>query len=170
MHMPRLKTNLRVAGVGLSTAAVLTAFTCLFWTVDVVSPTEESITRAENNAVRHVVSPHLTIKQFEPLWQKPLRRPLVDPPKPQTVISAANTVAQQPQSLPNVRLLGIALEAGHSMAFFAMPQGVIELRGIGETLGDSPGGPQVASIEDQKVVIRFQGRQINMPLEGGTER
>ena len=165
--MPRLKTSLRIAGVGLSAAAALTVLTCLFWPMDVAAPTEESNARQEKSPARQSAPLRPTLKQLEAVWEKPLRRPLVDPQLPTT--TTANVITPQ-QALPNVRLLGIALESGHSFAIFAMPQGVIELRRVGETLGEAAGGPQIASIDAQQVVIRFQGRQITVPLEDNKER
>lgn len=99
------------------------------------------------------------------LWSKALRRPLVDKP----IATTQEAKKAVPSAPPNVVLVGTMVEAGHSKAMFATTNGVLELRGIGETVGGAPGGPEVVEIESNRVVLRHRGELMTVRLKGGDE-
>lgn len=162
MNIPRLKTILQIAGGVCCTTAVIAAFGCFFWPCDFPTPALESIKTAKTASQKKAVA-RLSLQQFEPLVRKPLRRPLI---VPAATAKINNQPAPPPKrELPNVRLLGIALEKDNSVAIFALQQGVFEMKRVGETLGDSPGGPRVSVIKDSQVVLRCQNETVTVDLE-----
>ena len=170
MYIRKLRWILRTVGVGFCLTALFVVLYCCFSSCDVSPTTASSNTVSSNgskNPAAGAARPLPSLKQFEAFWLRPLRRPLVDPPPAKPAEEQAMAPKRPP---PNVRLLGIAVESGHSLAMFATPQGTVELKGIGDTLGETPNGPQVASIEDQKVVLRYLGETITVALENEKAR
>lgn len=96
----------------------------------------------------------LSITELQSLCGIDLHRPLYDAPKPKTVASAtaARTVPL------SIRLIGTAVEPGHSAVILQMKDGSIELCAEGRTI-DCPGGAvAVTKIEHRKASVRFGGR------------
>lgn len=163
MYGPKLKTVLRITGTALSLAAVLVVAACLAWPLGISDPeVETAMSQAERIADQHKTVPKPSIQQFESLLKKQLRRPLIDPP---TVKNAETKAVVKKRPMPRVRLLGIALEAGHSLAIFSTHKGEIELKGVGEILGDEADGPRISTIEDRRVVICYRGKEVTLDLE-----
>ncbi|MFW5839856.1 MAG: hypothetical protein ACOCZE_04670 [Planctomycetota bacterium] len=96
--------------------------------------------------------------QLARLTQVDLRRPLYDDQVTQTPRSAA------PRAQLTVRLIGIAVEPGHSVAMLIDPAGKILLAQAGETV-EIPGGPmKVIAVLDDSIRVEFQGRIQALPL------
>ncbi len=68
-----------------------------------------------------------------------------------------------------VRLIGTAIEPGHSLAMFQKPDGSIELRAEGQALDDAAGGFTVTRIEDLKVTVKVgsETRELAIPPPPG---
>jgi len=99
------------------------------------------------------------LEAFRPIWEIDLRRPLVDPPPPQKPPPPA-------PRLPPLRLqlVGTVQESGHSMALLANPQGVIEVKRVGELLGEGRAAAEVVAIQAEQVTVRYQNQDIQLRL------
>lgn len=86
-----------------------------------------------------------------------LRRPLIDPAKPQT---AARTPARRTMS---ASLIGTVHEPGHSMAMFQTSDG-IKFASEGETIPDRSGPVTVTTIGTKAVTVRFANQTRSLPL------
>jgi hypothetical protein len=89
-----------------------------------------------------------------------LRASLLDPP----IVSPdeSNLPAPQSESEPplSASLLGTILEPGHNLALFAVPLSPIQVKGVGETVGDDHSG-----VEREKVVLRYRGELITLDIK-----
>jgi type II secretory pathway component PulC len=164
MQIHKLKSGLQITGLGLGLSAVLILSWCLLWPCKLsVGMAASSFSHEDNKSINKLQNPKLSLKQFEPFWQKQIRRPLYDPP-PKTATTQQAVVEKR--SPPNVKLLGVAVEANHSLAMFLNSRGSIEVKGIGDILGDNGNDPQIVAIENQRVMLRYQGETLTLALEG----
>lgn len=78
-----------------------------------------------------------------------LRRTLHDAPPP------APTPAPPPKPVPplDIRLTGTICEPGHSQAMIQLPDGTVELNGI----GDSPGNARILDIREDSITVEYNG-------------
>jgi hypothetical protein len=167
MHARRVKTWLQIAGSGLSVAAVGVLVWSLFWPIEKSPVTvSQPVTQSASRKVQRPVLP--TLKQFEPFWKRQMRRPLFDPP-PNTPVASSATVQKPPSSL-GVRLLGTVTEPGRSVAMLMTTRGTIEIKAVGERLGDMPDGAEVVSVNTDRAVLRYHGETISLELESEKKR
>lgn len=98
-------------------------------------------------------------EELQRVWSRPLRQPLFDPPPAAPVV-----VKTTPPPLP-AKLLGTIEESGQSKALFAMKGGSMEIRGVGEKLGEDASAAEIVSIEQERVVVKYHGQSITLTLE-----
>ena len=87
-----------------------------------------------------------------------LRRPLFDPEPPPNMAGQANAGAPA----LTVELIGTAREPGHSMALFRRPNGIVEVRGEGETLENAPGLLTVVRVTTAAVTVQHAGQVFDL--------
>ena len=98
-----------------------------------------------------------TLEQFQAVWDKPLRRPLVDPPP---------TTDPKPPPRPTAppltaKLIGTIVEGDHATALFALPDGSIELKDEGEVVQ----GSTIVSIKKWGVTLQVNNQMQELRLE-----
>ena len=101
----------------------------------------------------------------DPLWDMSLRRPLVDAPAPppSAPVAAQPAIDQAPPP-PHLHLVGTIVEPGHSIALFQGAAGRTEFKAI----GDAAEGAKVVSIREDGATVLWDGREIVVPIEGGS--
>lgn len=97
------------------------------------------------------------LQDFAPLWDRRLRRPLVDPPLAETnaqqkAPAGQNRRGRKRKTAGGLRLVGTMLDAERSLAVFVNGRGDIDLKGVGETLDLAP-GTRVEQIELTQVTL-----------------
>jgi type II secretory pathway component PulC len=160
MSVRHTKLALKVTCVGLWIAmALVTAWTVLGWETEMAVPDTPAIAAAhgEENSMKPAIP---TLQQFATVWHKPLRRPLFDPP-PAAAASAAVAV----QAPLNIKLLGTAIEAEESLAIFAIPPGTVEVKRVGEAIGEGAARVQVREIQGQRVILERHGRPVTLEMD-----
>jgi len=125
--------------------------------VDAAAPARTSARAAGTTAVE---SPRPELVAFEPYWERPLRRPLFDPPP------VVETPPAPPPPPPlNLRLVGTILEPGRAVAVLANAAGKIEMKAVGQSTGD-PGQPaEILEVHRERVVVRYAGETRELLLE-----
>ena len=95
---------------------------------------------------------------FAHLANLDLRRPLHDPPPP-----ASPPMHTDPPL--NIRLAGVVLEIGHNQALIAIPDGSVQLKGVGESVGDA----LIQDIGKDHIMVRYLGHSqiVSLSKEGG---
>lgn len=102
-----------------------------------------------------------TLDEFARVWQKPLRRPIFDPPP-----TAPPIATSEPKRAPlNIKLLGTAIEPGESLAMIATPPNTLEVRGLGDTIGEGANQLEVVEIMPDRVVLRRQSERLVLEIE-----
>lgn len=164
MRIASMRKLLWLLGTSLLLGSGCTVVWAICWPYDI--PATTTSVRPQTATVRNTVQQEATqptFADFEPYLDRQLRRPLVDPP-PATTTPAASPTRPAPQL--QIRLVGTILEAGRSMAMLTTPAGSIEVRGIGETVGEPPADAEVLDIGLNKAVLRYRGQSVTLELEG----
>jgi len=108
------------------------------------------------------------------VWNKPLRRPLVDvaPPvaREPVIVPAVNAIAAKP--LPEITLAATFMETDPASrrAWLILPGGVRRLVNVGQSLDELPGPPIIAQIEDRRVVIKWENTLVIKELPPDASR
>ena len=154
-----------LGGLSLLAASLLAAW-ALFWPCATLDSTDD-IERTPTAAGRVVAfKPPLPPGplDFEPLWDRPMRGTFIDV-SPAPVLPTADA---SETSLQGMRLLGTVIEAGRSLAVFSLAGGQTELRGVGESVGESR-QIEIVSIQRRQVVVRYIGELVTLTVEGTEE-
>ena len=113
-------------------------------------------------------------KDFIYVWNKPLRRPLVDVPPPvvKDAIVAPAVVAVTAKPLPEIKLAATFMETDPASrrAWLILPGGVRRLVNLGQTLNELPGPPMIEQIEDRRVVIKWENTLVIKELPPDASR
>jgi hypothetical protein len=98
------------------------------------------------------LSPAITRSAFDQLATLDLRRPLHDPPPPPPPAAVA------PKAIPplTIRLTGTIFEPGHCRAVVLLPDGKVQLLGVGESAGDA----RILEIDNGKVLVDYFGQSL----------
>jgi hypothetical protein len=164
MHTRTLKSDLQIAALMFGLGAAATLNWSFLWPCAVVTDPNAAVAKTEQKPIpKAPTTEKITQKQFEAVCQKSLRHPLFDPP-PKTAV--VQTVAIEKKPLPNVKLVGVAVESDHSLAMFVTARGSFEIKAVGDILGDNANDPQIVSIESQQVTLKYQGDTYRVVLEG----
>lgn len=104
------------------------------------------------------------LEDFADLLDKRLRCVLVDRPVVAVEMPDEDAIERLPVSY---KLLATTIEPDRAYALFATERGVVELRTVGDTVGDAELGPRVLKIERRKVVVSDNGVTRTLELLGG---
>jgi len=167
--MPLRQTRLLLRLTTLLFAAATVAVVWWVWpSVDETSPTHMTEQVGEPLAETAAETTTIATADFDALWDRPLRRPLYDPPpppQPAPVVKRPKPAPRKTEPRPSpppkldMRLVGTILESGRSMAIVADAAGKIDLKGAGETLDLEPEGVRVESINAESVTVSHNGRE-----------
>jgi len=157
--------NLRRAKLGLWLLAALFIAVAVAAVVAAVwLPYDQPILQATDRIPKlptktseHPTAPALP--QFAKLWDKELRPPLFDPPPEPGATAVAPETRQKPR--PDIRLIGIAVEEGRSLAMLLGPDGKVEFLAIEETFH----GVTVRSITLDGVLLDYEGDEYILKYE-----
>jgi hypothetical protein len=96
------------------------------------------------------------------------RRRLRDPlfPASPTTAKTAPAVAAKPVVALQVKLLGTMLEADGAYAMFSTGVAGVQVRKVGQRVGDPKHGPEVVRIDAREAVIRVGGQDVALSVEG----
>ena len=101
------------------------------------------------------------LADYAVIYRRDLLRPLYDP-KPVVKV----VVKPKPPKLP-VTLVGTVLEPGFSYGMFRTRDGKTKFVRVGQQIG----GAEVLSIADDRVTMKYQGRQVVLAVQKkGTRR
>lgn len=107
-----------------------------------------------------------TERDFVYVWEKRLRRPLVDPPPPPPPSKpAASSVAEEFKKAPKPPQITLAAtwiedDAKQSRAWVILPGGNRKMVMAGEALSEVSGIPVVTDIADRRIVMEWGGDQL----------
>jgi hypothetical protein len=171
MSIRRTRHILTALGIAATTGAVGVAAWGLCWPCQVpAAQPRDRRDSPDDQRDAAATAETLSLDELAKVWDQPLRRPLVDfAPGTAATKAAGSTPGAPAASALNLNLVGTIIESGHSRAVFAMPNGAIELKGVGEIIGPSPTGPEVVAIEPKHVVVRFQGQLTTVRLKGADD-
>jgi hypothetical protein len=99
----------------------------------------------------------LTCQDFAKLYQRPLRRPLYDPPPPKPVV-------QQPPAL-RVELLGTILEEANSMAIVRSEKGDVQYKGVGDAVGPAGATANIVEIGSNSIIVEREKQRITLNVQ-----
>lgn len=111
-----------------------------------------------------------TTEEFQYVWNKPLQRPIVDPPPPpvpEAVVQPARQRVVRPKL--NVELLGTLVDDDEGQArAWIMHKSKPLMIGIGDLLPGVAGEAMVAKIEDNAIVVQrdeeLESFELNAPI------
>jgi hypothetical protein len=126
-------------------------------------PTDSSSAARENAAVTDPPEQSIDQQQFAALSSKRLRAPLGKADSQATEDMDAVPM-DMPDPLLNLTLRGTIVEKGHSVAIFSTAESPLELRGIGEVVGEEGDEAEVVEIQRDLVVLRYQGELVKLPF------
>lgn len=100
-----------------------------------------------------------SLSSFEPLWSLPTDRPPASAPKPNPVASSTTVAPVLP-----IRLVGTIIETGKSMGMFANATGIVEIRAVGEKIGEEPMSAKLLSVSVDSAELQYQGKKVVLKL------
>lgn len=148
------------AALCLSAAGVLAwGFAAPQWPA--VSDDSAAVRRKpEGPGTDRVPDRRLASSDFEGSWQRPLRRPLYDPPPP-----APKPVKKKPTPPLRARLLATMIEPANSMAMLELSGGDVVFRKVGETIGKEDADATIAEIRPGTVLVRRGEEETRLQVE-----
>jgi len=156
MNIRRTKSQLGFTAIGLVLASVGVIVTACLW------PYQQHC--ASNiQSVKPKPTPSSQVNTLPALstlaniWKLNLRRPIFDNPTARTATAPTRKAA----SRLSARLAGTVIESGHSIAMFVTKKGGIELKSIGEMVGNA----KILSISKNGVTVEHNGTTIELSLE-----
>ncbi len=164
MNIQQTKFSLWCGAAVLATASLGTIATAWVWPYTMPKPVDAQPNKdpARQN-VRHQPLPKLST--FEPVWGLDLRRQLYNQPQQQRQQHKPKpTPAARPRPArahTAARLAGTVIEPGHSVAMFIMPNGRIQLKSVGEKIGEL----LILDITAERVCARHRGEKVNLLLD-----
>jgi len=133
----------------------------IFWAVQptaVPQATTRSHSRIDlGDSPSHREASQPVREDFAKLWDRPLRRPLYDPPPPKA----------QVKQLPPLRieLLGTILEDANSMAIVRSEKGIVQYKHIGDNVGPTDSPANVVSIDANAIVVEREKQRITLRVQ-----
>jgi len=106
--------------------------------------------------------PAPTREEFAQLCERPLRRPLYDPPPPKPVV----------KQLPPLRveLLGTIIDGDNSMAIIRSEQGKVEYRRNGESVGPVDSPARLVEIQSDSVLLERADERVTLKVQSNGRR
>lgn len=159
------KLTIHVAAALLVLGAAVVSLAGLLLPADVVVP-EPSLRLPDAAQPSGISSNPVTSDQpglaaLRQACQRPLRAPLFDDQTPTTTVTPD---VPQTATVMNLRLVGTILEAGHSMAMFAKPDGSIVLCAEGQTTAPEDASVTVERVTYQNATVRHNGKPLQLTL------
>ena len=168
MRIQRIRWCLWGAGSVLYAAVAFLLAWAVFW------PTEHAPRpdlTATNQAPADIADPplrRLDPQQFAALLNKRLRA-LLDNSNPQSPPEVRPSQAEMPDAVLGLTLRGTIVEKGHSVAVFSTVDSPVEIRGIGERVGDPGNEAEIVEVQRDQVVLRYQGDLVTLPFPDSEE-
>lgn len=161
MNIRRTKLFLwyTTSGLILTTAVVVATASLRPYDVPNVNVAPEPLPTEDPSQQQEAGLPALST--FRKIWTLNLRRSLVDTP-----VTTQTKNTKKPISPLAARLAGTVVESGHSIAMFITPNGGIELKGVGEKVGDA----EILGITQTGASVRYHGDVIDLTLENKKQR
>ena len=97
------------------------------------------------------------LEAYATLWELDLQRPLIDSP---VIVEPAVADPSSASTLPGLRLIGTAIEPGHSVAFFETESGAIEIKRIGNRIN----GVELSAIDTDHVQVSWRGQSVALKV------
>ncbi len=156
--------NILMATTGISVAMIagVGVWTLLGGSSDLP---EVSIPPADQQPPTTAVTvPAKAPQSFDGLWNLSMQGPRNELPRKMTAPAIA------PPTTPSfgILLVGTVIESNKSLGLFRDGLGYFDLKGVGEPLELTPTGAQVSNIEPEFATLRYEGRDVKLPLVAGT--
>lgn len=176
MRVRQTRICLYLASVGCLAAGAL----CLTGSSWLPHGTDESWQTANKSTVEVKMEQSTSLPPMERLVEasaRPLRAPLVDPPKPKKPPQEPRKKppkkkppAKRPPPEPKLALLGTMMEVDNSWAvLLSKDDNKIHLCRVGEPIGDDDKAPIVREISDAHVVIEHLDRSLTLRFKDTQE-
>ena len=167
MNVRRTRFLLRSVGLITAIGAPAVMLWAVFTERDVGAEAGRRISKPDPAQNKSAQAALPSLGAWQKVWTKRLQLPLRESAAGENPGSKPPTVQKAPP--PNLVLVGTMVEDGYSKAMFSTAPGVLDLKGVGETVGALPGGPEVVAIEPSLVTLRYQGELIVLRLKGADE-
>lgn len=119
------------------------------------------VARVSDRATATPAPRALSKEDFEPHWNRPLRKPLFDPPPPPP------PVVEKPPPRPiTAKLLATMIEPGSSVAMLQLANGEVVFRKTGETLGGEDQDATITEIVSGTVKVDRANEPAVLVIEG----
>lgn len=158
MNIQRTKLYLWCTTASLILATITVVATASLWPYDTPTAQNNVVPTHRNDTSKPVAVSLPALATFGKIWSLNLRRPLVD--KPVSTQAAAKKSSKPARPL-SARLAGTVVEPGHSIAMFITKNGKIELKKVGEKVGDA----EILEITPIGASVRYHGKVIDLALE-----
>lgn len=96
----------------------------------------------------------------ETIWTMKLQLPLFEAPLTQDRTKRIN----KPRTL-GILLLGTAVDSSQKSAIFSLPNGIIQVRKVGESVGKSPNTAIVREIKEGAVVVEYAKELVTLRVQ-----
>jgi hypothetical protein len=116
---------------------------------------------SNNAAGTRVASQPVNGASFAGFWDRPLRRPLFDPPPPAPKVVEKRVVAPI-----RARLLATMIERDNSTAVLRLASGDVVFRKVGDALGTGEPDARIAKIEAGAICVRRAGDETRLLVDG----
>ena len=109
-------------------------------------------------------------------WQRRLRGPLYDPPKPKPKPLVLKPLPTQPKGVPKsqpkleLTLVGTILEKGRDIGVFVDANGKVDLKPVGEVLSLDPKGIRVERLSDFKATVSLKGKKTTLEIDTSSSK
>lgn len=100
------------------------------------------------------------LASFEAIWDRPLRRPLYDPPPP-----VPPPVEKKPLPPLKAKLLATIIEPEGSQAMLELPNGAVVFRRVGEIVGPENPESQLTDIQAGLVIVKRGTDESRLTIE-----
>jgi hypothetical protein len=116
---------------------------------------------SDKPAGTRVGSRPVTAVDFAAVWDRPLRKPLFDPPPP-----APKVVEKRVLPPIRARLLATMIERDNSTAVLQLASGEVVFRKVGDVLGTAEPDARIAQIEAGAICVRRTGDETRLVVDG----
>lgn len=159
------KSLIALSVLGMSIGVPLIFFWAVAWPCPSGLSEDPSYLARETKSLSREQTTAVTVAQFKPYWDQPLRRPLYDPPpKP-----AAKQVPIKKQ-IPSLQLVGTIVEPGRSVAIVKMGSDKLQLKRVGESLGPKGDDCLVESVDSDSIVVRRGSELLSVSMKTKTQQ
>lgn len=159
MTIIRTRTILWTASASLVCFTMIGAGSLLLSSLDISEPTRLPVVIDDRNESSSTASTIPTLASFESLWNLPTDRPPSSAPKPKPM-TTADTITP----VLSVQLVGTIIETGKSMGMFSNQTGGVEIRAVGENVGEGPMAAKILSVSAESAELQYQGKKVVLKM------